>query len=67
MLTNKIFMFDDSFFFLSLSHHVDPSVEVISLVKSTAELPCDVTTNDPDDQVRLVLWYKGDGGTPIYR
>lgn len=41
--------------------------EVVALVKGVAELPCDVTSPDPDDPVRLVLWYRTDSSTPIYR
>ena len=47
---------------------------VVALVKGVAELPCDVTTatelagTDADvDPVRLVLWYRIDSSTPIYR
>ena len=38
-----------------------------AVVHRTAELPCDLRPEDPEDQVRLVLWYRGDTGTPIYR
>ncbi|KAG8237588.1 hypothetical protein J437_LFUL003316 [Ladona fulva] len=30
-------------------------------------LPCDITTVEKDDAVLLVLWYREDLGTPIYR
>ena len=30
-------------------------------------LPCDISTSDANDQVLLVLWYREDLGTPIYR
>jgi hypothetical protein len=43
------------------------ATEVIALVRGVAELPCDVTTPDPEDPVRLVLWYRSDSSTPIYR
>lgn len=42
------------------------TTEVVALVRGVAELPCDVTTPDPDDPVRLVLWYRFDSATPIY-
>ncbi|XP_046451494.1 nephrin-like isoform X1 [Daphnia pulex] len=42
------------------------ATEVIALVRGVAELPCDVTTPDPEDPVRLVLWYRSDSSTPIY-
>ncbi|XP_068241139.1 cell adhesion molecule 2-like [Palaemon carinicauda] len=31
-----------------------------------AEMPCDISTADPTDRVKLVLWYKDGIGTPIY-
>ena len=32
-----------------------------------AELPCDIKAPIPGDSVYLVLWYRKDSGTPIYR
>ena len=36
-----------------------------------ADLPCDITsgaaTHSAGDSVYLVLWYRKDSGTPIYR
>lgn len=29
-------------------------------------LPCDISTNEEGDGMVIVLWYKGDSGTPIY-
>ena len=31
------------------------------------ELPCDIKAPTPGDSVYLVLWYRKDSGTPIYR
>jgi len=45
----------------------DSTVDVSAVVRGVAELPCDLTTADPDDQVRLVLWYRSDSASPIYR
>lgn len=41
--------------------------EVTALAKGVAELPCDVTSPDASDPVRLVLWYRAESSTPIYR
>jgi len=30
-------------------------------------MPCDINTEEPMDSVVLVLWYREDLGTPIYR
>ena len=43
------------------------TTEVVALARGVAELPCDVSSPDPDDPVRLVLWYRSDSSTPIYR
>ena len=32
-----------------------------------AELPCDIQAPTIGDSVYLVLWYRKDSGTPIYR
>ncbi|XP_037094602.1 uncharacterized protein LOC119114689, partial [Pollicipes pollicipes] len=43
-----------------------PLINVSAVQRQTAELPCDVTPPSPDDELRLVLWYYGTGGTPVY-
>ena len=54
--------------FSSFSSLVPDLTEVVALAKGVAELPCDVTSPDPTDPVRLVLWYRTDSSsTPIYR
>lgn len=35
------------------------------LVNGSAQIKCDVSSNIPDDQVLLVVWYKDN--LPIYR
>lgn len=40
-------------------------VEVVA--GDAAYLPCDISTSIPRDEVLLVLWYREDLGTPIYR
>lgn len=35
------------------------------LVNGTAKIRCDVSSNSPNDQVLLVVWYKNN--LPIYR
>lgn len=67
-LDHRIFRPVISFsFVLFFSHLFADATEVIALVRGVAELPCDVTTPDPEDPVRLVLWYRSDSSTPIYR
>jgi len=43
-----------------------PIHQIESLVGENIYLPCNVTTYDGDEPV-LVLWYRDDKGTPIYR
>ena len=52
---------------LVFSHFSDSFSDVVAVARSVAELPCDVTPSDPNDPVRLVLWYRADSATPIYR
>lgn len=44
-----------------------PIVNVKVVAGDPVYLPCDITSSDPHDQVLLVLWYREDLGTPIYR
>ena len=46
---------------------IDSSIDVAAVARGVAELPCDVTSNNPNDPVRLVLWYRAESATPIYR
>ena len=41
--------------------------QVVAVAGEPVYLPCDVATQDEDDAVLLVLWYREDLGTPIYR
>lgn len=49
------------FFFIAV-----PIVTIDGVVGNKAQLPCDIRTADNDD-VSMVLWYKGSGNEPIYR
>lgn len=51
------------FIFLSLV----PVVTMEALIGETIYLPCNVSTHDVNDDVVLVLWYRADKGTPVYR
>lgn len=44
-----------------------PVIDVIGVAGEKVQLPCDVQPNDPHDAIFMVLWFKGDGGEPIYR
>jgi hypothetical protein len=43
-----------------------PLFNVTAVAGDAVYLPCDITT-DSGDAVLLVLWYREDLGTPIYR
>lgn len=43
-----------------------PLYHVTAVAGDAVYLPCDITT-DSGDAVLLVLWYREDLGTPIYR
>ncbi|XP_055950555.1 nephrin-like isoform X2 [Argiope bruennichi] len=40
--------------------------ELTAVVGSEISIPCNVTPAIPDDQVTLILWYRGESGNPIY-
>ena len=40
---------------------------VMTVEGGIAELPCDIQAPTIGDSVYLVLWYRKDSGTPIYR
>ena len=45
-----------------------PPYLVATVEGGQAELPCDITSGPgARDSVYLVLWYRKDSGTPIYR
>lgn len=44
-----------------------PVTQVQAVAGDPVYMPCDISTTEPDDQVLLVLWYREDLGTPIYR
>ncbi|CAG9105644.1 unnamed protein product [Plutella xylostella] len=50
-----------------LSLYTVPTTQVVAVAGEPAYLPCDIATQEEDDAVLLVLWYKEDLGTPIYR
>lgn len=60
---NSCYFIYENFFIFSISG----VTEVTALAKGVAELPCDVTSPDASDPVRLVLWYRAESSTPIYR
>ena len=41
--------------------------EVVGVLGRQVDLPCDTSSADRSDQATLVLWYKDDEGTPLYR
>ena len=41
--------------------------EVLGVEDRSVELPCDISTTDPEDSAVLVLWYRDSQGTPTYR
>ena len=46
----------------------NPPYTVATVEGGQAELPCDIASGPGDrDNVYLVLWYRKDSGTPIYR
>ena len=44
----------------------EKTVSVSCVARSSVELPCNLTSPKPGDQVRLVLWFKNDSAKPIY-
>ncbi|VVC87690.1 unnamed protein product [Leptidea sinapis] len=43
-----------------------PMSSIVAVAGEPVYLPCDIATQDEDDAVLLVLWYREDLGTPIY-
>lgn len=56
-----------SFFHLFFPTIIVPVVTMEALIGETVYLPCNVSTHDVNDDVVLVLWYRADKGTPVYR
>lgn len=44
-----------------------PSFSIEALVGETVYLPCNISTQEINDDIELILWYREDKGTPIYR
>ena len=42
-------------------------IQVEGVAGHSVDLPCDISTHSADDQAVLVLWYKDDDGTPLYK
>ena len=40
---------------------------IIMIINHQAMLPCNISSGPASDSVYLVLWYRKDSGTPIYR
>ncbi|UYV66093.1 hypothetical protein LAZ67_4000196 [Cordylochernes scorpioides] len=47
-------------------HHAPQYTEVSAVSGSEVRLPCNTTSHQPGDSASMVLWYRGDSGTPIY-
>ena len=45
----------------------EAEVSVLTVEGGRADLPCDIAAKSKDDSVYLVLWYRKNSGTPIYR
>ena len=45
----------------------EAEVTVLTVEGGRADLPCDIAAKSKDDSVYLVLWYRKNSGTPIYR
>lgn len=43
-----------------------PTYHITAVQGDPVYLPCDISTNEEGDGMVIVLWYKGDSGTPIY-
>lgn len=54
------------YYFLTFISFVSEYSEHIAVIGSEISIPCNVTSSLPDDQVTLILWYRGDSGNPIY-
>lgn len=42
-------------------------INMEALIGETVYLPCNITSQEINDDVVLILWYREDKGTPIYR
>jgi len=51
---------------VAVSGTTSNAITVTSIEGGTADLPCDIAARE-NDSVYLVLWYRQDSGTPIYR
>ncbi|XP_063706128.1 uncharacterized protein LOC134835187 [Culicoides brevitarsis] len=43
-----------------------PTMSVQGVLAKQANLPCDITPQERDDAVFMVLWFKGSNGEPLY-
>ena len=41
--------------------------DIVALVNSSVNLPCDISLPNNQERVTLILWYREDLGLPIYR
>lgn len=54
--------------FINEFHFVPvPISHIVALVGDPTYLPCDISTTQEGDSVHLVLWYREDLGTSVYR
>jgi hypothetical protein len=56
-----------SSFSSSPNNAIETTQTIYGVVGGKASLPCNITAPTPDDAVSLILWYKEDSTTPIYR
>ena len=49
-----------------MNYFLAPVRTVQAVSGSTAQLPCEINTNNPEDRTKLVLWFRNQSLTPFY-